>query len=99
MNLKTDFIAFALQKNSHSGREILLNLKIIIKGPDCLEAWINLLATLKELGLAIEDHNWAAKKLKDESIQLNNLNKHFHNTITVTKKQELTYMFFIRTKI
>ena len=99
MNLKTDFIAFTHQKNSHSGREILLNLKIIIKGPDCLEAWINLLATLKELGLAIEDHNWAAKKLKDESIQLNNLNKDFHNTITITKKQELTYMFFIRTKI
>ena len=86
INLKTDFIAFTHQKNSHSGREILLNLKIIIKGPDCLEAWINLLATLKELGLAIEDHNWAAKKLKDESIQLNNLNKHFHNTITITKK-------------
>ena len=27
----------------------LLNLKITTKAPDCLEAWINLLATLKEL--------------------------------------------------
>ena len=50
---------------------ILLNLKITIKAPGCLEAWINLLPTLKELGLAIEDHNWAANKLKDNTIQLN----------------------------
>ena len=77
MNLKTDFIAFTHQKNSHSGREILLNLKITIKAPDCLKAWINLLSTLKEPGLAIEDHNWAANKLKDETIQLNILNKIF----------------------
>ena len=83
MNLKTDFIAFTHQKNSHSGREILLNLKITIKAPDCLEAWINLLPTLKVLALAIEDHNWAANKLKDETIQLNILNKHFYNTITI----------------
>ena len=99
MNLKTDFIAFTHQKNSHSGREILLNLKIIIKGPDCLEAWIKLLSTLKELGLAIEDHDWTAKKLKDETIQLNILNKHFHNTITITKKTRTCIYVFIRTKI
>ena len=83
LNLKTVFIAFTHQKILHSGREILLNLKITIKAPDCSEAWINLLSTLKELGLAIEDHNWATNKLKDETIQLNILNKHFYNTITI----------------
>ena len=72
---------------------ILLNLKITIKAPGCVEAWINLLPTLKELGLAIEDHNWAANKLKDDTIQLNILNKHFYSPISVKNNQELAYMF------
>ena len=72
---------------------ILLNLKITIKAPGCVEAWINLVSTLKELGLAIEDHNWAANKLKDDTIQLNILNKHFCSPISVKNNQELAYMF------
>ena len=98
LNLKTVFIAFTHQKKSHSGQEILLNLKITIKAPDCLKAWINLLSTLKEPGLAIEDHNWAANKLKDETIQLNILNKHFYNTITIKKNLELPHMFLLGQK-
>ena len=74
-----------------------MNLKITTKAPDCLEAWINLLPTLKELGLVI-DQNWAANKLKDETIQLNILNKHFYNTITIKKNQELQYMFLLGQK-
>ena len=97
LNLKTVFIAFTHQKNSHSGREILLNLKITIKAPDCLKAWINLLPTLKELGLAIEDHNWAVNKLKDKTIQLNILNKHFYDTITIKKIKNL-HMFLLGLK-
>ena len=79
LNLKTVFIAFTHPKKFtlRPRDNILLNLKIPFKAPDCLEAWINLLPTLKELGFAIEDHNWAADKLKDETIQLNILNKHF----------------------
>ena len=77
---------------------ILLNLKITAKAPDCLGAWINLLPTLKELRLAIEDHNWAANKLKEKTIQLNILNKHFYNTITIKKNQELQYMFLLGQK-
>ena len=76
---------------------ILLNLKITIKAPDCLKAWINLLPTLKELGLAIEDHNWAVNKLKDKTIQLNILNKHFYDTITIKKIKNL-HMFLLGLK-
>ena len=75
-----------------------MNLKTAIKAPDCLEAWINLLPTLRELRLTIEDHNWAANKLKDETIQLNILNKHFYNTITIKKNLELPYMFLLGQK-
>ena len=46
----------------------------------------------------IEDHNWAAKKLKDETIQLNFLNKHFYNTIIILKNQKLAYMFLLGQK-
>ena len=76
---------------------ILLNLKITVKAPDCLKAWINLLPTLKELGLAIEDHNWAVNKLKDKTIQLNILNKHFYDTITIKKIKNL-HMFLLGLK-
>ena len=61
----------------------LLDSKTTVNVPDCLEPWINLLPTLKEFGLLIEDHNWAVNKLKDETIQLNILNKQFYNTITI----------------
>ena len=72
---------------------ILLNLKITVKAPDCLEAWINLLPTLKELGLVIEDHNWDANKLKEKTIQLNILNKHFYNTIIIKKIKNFNICF------
>ena len=89
---------YSPQKFTFTPRDnILLNLKITTKAPDCLEAWINLLPTLKELGLVI-DQNWAANKLKDETIQLNILNKHFYNTITIKKSRTCIYVF-IRTKI
>ena len=46
----------------------------------------------------IEDHNWTANKLKDKTIQLNILNKHFYNTITIKKNQELAYVFLLGQK-
>ena len=74
---------------------ILLDLKIKVNAPESLQAWINLLPCFKEAGFAVEDHNWAANKLKDETIQLNILNKNFYNTFTIKKDQELGYMFLL----
>ena len=74
---------------------ILLDLKIKVNAPESLQAWINLLPCFKEAGFAVEDHNWAANKLKDETIQLNILNKNFYNTCTIKKDQELGYMFLL----
>ena len=56
---------------------ILLDLKIKVNAPESLEVWTNLLPCFKEAGFAVEDHNWAASKLKDETIQMNILNKNF----------------------
>ena len=77
---------------------ILLDLKITVNTTGCLEAWIDLLPTLKEFGLLIEDHNWTANKLKDETIKLNILNKHFYNTIAIKKNRKLAYIFLLRQK-
>ena len=46
----------------------------------------------------IEDHNWTANKLKDETIQLNILNKNFYNMITIKQNQEIGYMFLLGQK-
>ena len=73
---------------------ILLDFKITVNTPDCLEPWINLLLTLKGIGFSIEDHNRAANKLKDETIQLNILNKHFYNTVTIKKIKNLHICFY-----
>ena len=54
-----------------------------------MEAWINLLPGLNERGLKIEEHF----KLKDNTIQLDILNKNFYKTTTIKKDQEITYMF------
>ena len=45
--------------------------------------------------MKIEEHNWTAKKLKDNIIQLDNLNKNFYRTTTIKKDQEIAYMFLL----
>ena len=60
-----------------------LDLKIKINAPAHLEAWINLLPSLKERGFKIEEHNWSANKLKDDTIQLHILNRIFNHCLYV----------------
>ena len=77
---------------------IFLDLKITVDAPERLEVWINLLHCLKERGLIIEDHKWTTNKLKDDTVQLDILNKNFYNTTTIKKDQELGYMFLLGQK-
>ena len=77
---------------------ILLDLKIIVDAPEKLEAWINLLPCLKEKGLKIEEHNWPANNLKDNTIQSDILSKNFYRTTTIKKDQEIAYMFLLGQK-
>ena len=48
--------------------DIYLDLKIKINVPNTLEPWINLLPSLKGLGLKIEDNDWVSNKTKNDSV-------------------------------
>ena len=78
--------------------DMYLDLKIKVDAPKQLEAWINLLPSLKERGFKLEDHNWTSNKLKDDTIQLHILNKNFTKTIHIKKDQEIAYMFLLGQK-
>ena len=69
-------------------------MKITVDAPEKVEAWINLLPCLKERGLKIEGRY----KLKDNTIQLDILNKNFYKTTTIKKDQEIAYMFLLGQK-
>ena len=60
--------------------DIYLDLQLKIKVPNTLEPWINLLPSLKGLGLKIEDNDWLSNKTKNGTIQLHILNRSFTRT-------------------
>ena len=66
--------------------------------PETLEPWINLLPYLKDHGLKIQEHNWTSNKLKDDTIQLNILNRNFTRTTHIKKDQETAYMLLLGQK-
>ena len=74
--------------------DIYLDLKIKINVPNTLEPWINLLPSLKGLGLKIEDNDWVSNKTKNDTIQLHILNKSFTRTIEIKKIKLLRFYFY-----
>ena len=76
---------------------ILLDLKKV-NVSETLEPWINLLPYLKDHGLKIQEHNWTSNKLKDDTIQLNILNRNFTRTTHIKKDQETAYMLLLGQK-
>ena len=50
--------------------DIYLDLKFDIQTPETIEAWLNLLPSLKRMGLHIENEDWASNKTKDNTIQI-----------------------------
>ena len=75
-----------------------LDLKIKINTPPQLEAWMNLLPSLKEGEFKTEEDNWCANKLKDNSIKLHILNRQFPKITRVKKDQIIAYMFLLGEK-
>ena len=59
---------------------------------------VGLLPSFVSRKLSIENSNWISNKRKDEAIQLDILNKHFHDTIKIKKNQEIGYIFLINHK-
>ena len=78
--------------------DIHLDLKCNVKTPDRIKPWLNLLPSLKGLGLYIENEDRQNNLTKDDTIQLHLLNKSFSYTMQIKEKQCIGFIFFIRTK-
>ena len=78
--------------------DIYLDLKIKINVPNTLEPWINLLLSLKGLGLKIEDNDWVSNKAKNDTIQWHILTRSFTRTIEIGKNQVTSFLFLLGQK-
>ena len=76
--------------------DIYLDFKFNIQTPERIEPWLNLLSSLKEMGLHIKNEDWASNKIKDNTIQLHILNRSFNYTINIKKNQCVGFIFLIR---
>ena len=69
------------------------DLKFNIKTPDRIEPSLNLLPSLKSMGLCIENDDWKNNLTKDNTIQLHLLNTSFTYTINIKKNQCIGFIF------
>ena len=79
--------------------DIYLDLKFKIDALTQIEPWISLLLLLKQFNLRIENQDWCSNKLKDETIQLHTLNRHFTRTVRIKKNPIIAYIFLLGEKI
>ena len=75
-----------------------LDLKFNIETPKEVSPWLNILPSLKEMGLSLEDHDWKNNMTKQNTIQLHLLNKRFIYTMKIAEKQCIGYIFLLGEK-
>ena len=75
--------------------DIYLDLKFDIQTPETSEPWLNLLPSLKGFGLHIENDDWIQNKTKDNTIQLQILNRSSTHTIDIEKTSVLVLFFLL----
>ena len=63
--------------------DIHLNLKFNVQTPERIQPWLYLLPSLKEMGLHIENDDWASNMTKGNTTELHILNRSFNYTINV----------------
>ena len=78
--------------------DIYLDLKFNIQTPETIEPWLNLLPSLKGIGLHIENEDLASNKTKDNTIQLHILNRSFNYTVNIKKNQCIGFIFLLGKK-
>ena len=100
MTAKGDFYKIYLLKKFklRPRGDVFLESKIKINVPNTLEPWINLLPSLKGLGLKIEDNDWVSNKTKNDTIQLHILNRSFTRTIEIRRNQVTAFLFLLGQK-
>ena len=76
------------------GDDIYLDLKFNIETPTQIEPWINLLPSLNNRELKIENQDIT----KDDTIQLHILNRSFTYTTDIKKNQCIGYIFLLGEK-
>ena len=74
--------------------DIYLDLKFNIQTPETIDPWLNLLPSLKELGLSIEK-DWREHKSTNNTILLHVLTKNFNHTRTIKKKQCIGFIYLL----
>ena len=74
--------------------DIHLDLNFNIEAPDRIEPWLNLLLSLKGIGLKIENNDWKNNLTRDNAIQLHILNTSFVYTIDIKKSQCIGFIFY-----
>ena len=79
--------------------DIYLDLKFDIQTPETLKPWLNLLPSLKGIGLHIENNDWIQNKTKDNTIQLHILNRSFTYTIDIKKDQCIGFIFLLSEQV
>ena len=75
--------------------DIYLDLKFNVEMSKELRPWISILPSLKVLGLAIENEDWANNITKNNTIQLHLLNRSFNYTIDICNKQCIAFIFLL----
>ena len=100
MTAKGDFYKIYLLKKFklRPRGDVFLESKIKINVPNTLEPWINLLPSLKGLGLKIENNDWVSNKTKNDTIQLHILNRSFTRTIEIRRNQVTAFLFLLGQK-
>ena len=79
--------------------DIYIDLKFDIQTPETIQPWLNLLPSLKEMGMHIENDDWIENKTKDNTIQLHIINRSFQYTASVKKKQCIGYIFLLGERV
>ena len=66
--------------------------------PETIDPCLNLLPSLKELGLHIKNEDWASNKTNDNTIQLHILNRIFNYIASIKKNQCIGFIFLLDEK-
>ena len=78
--------------------DIYLDLKSNNQTPERIEPWLNLLPSIKDVGLQIENDDWASNTTQENTIQLHILNRSFNYTTNINQNQYIEFIFLLGEK-
>ena len=79
--------------------DIYLDFKFAINTSPGIELWVNLLPSLKGIGLKLESQDWVSNKTKGNTIPLPILNRSFTYTTRIKKNQCIGFIFLLGEKL